>query len=329
MTINIIGAGMAGLLAARMLARYKPIVWEAKEDLPHNHSAVLRFRTSAVGDILGIPFRRVRMVKSAIPWLNPVADDLAYSLKVAGMRRTDRSIPRSTVEAERWIAPPDLIEQMADGVDVRLGHEWKFFGDDPRVISTIPMPALMEALNYPKFYDGGKVEFSSSRGTNISARIRRCEAYASVYVPDLKMPFSRVSITGDELIIECRDEIEEENISGIVLLACRMILGIDHIDVSEVKVHHQEYAKILPIDEGVRRTFIHWASTVQGRAFSLGRYATWRPGLLLDDLIHDVRVIEGLMNSSSPGYDAERLERIAREPKVLDQLATTSASRRS
>lgn len=302
--INIIGAGMAGLLAARMLARYKPVVWEAQSHLPHNHSAVLRFRTPLVGDILGIPFRKVRMTKATKEWRGPIADDLAYSMKVTGQRRTDRSLPRVPVEAERWIAPPNFIEQMAVGVDVRFGHVWNFFEDDKKVISTIPMPDLMRALDYTP-----QPEFVSRSGINVRARIKRTDAYASIYVPNPDLPFSRVSITGDELIVECSSPLDLET-EHIVDKACNMILGTgEHSDVYDVEFRGQTYAKILPIDEGARRTFIHWASTVQGRAFSLGRYATWRPGLLIDDLIQDVRVIESLMNSSSPGYDAERIER--------------------
>jgi len=302
--IYIIGAGMAGLLAARMLARHKPVIWEAQDSLPHNHSAVLRFRTPAVGDILGIPFKKVRMIKATVPWNGPVADDLAYSLKATGVRRTDRSIPRTAVEAERWIAPPNFIEQMAAGLDIRFGHQLQFLDDDAKVISTIPMPALMRALNHSP-----RPEFPFRSGVNISARIMHCDAYASLYVPNPSLPFSRVSITGDELIVECSDnQVNDTNADVTATIACRL-LGIGEGQLYDVQVHEQAYAKILPIDEGARRTFIHWASTIKGRAFSLGRFATWRPGLLLDDLIKDVRVIESLMTSSSPAYDAERIER--------------------
>ncbi len=49
--------------------------------------------------------------------------------------------------------------------------------------------------------------------------------------------------------------------------------------------------KILPIDEDVRKRFIMWASD-KHQVYSLGRFATWRPGLLLDDVVNDVRVIQ-------------------------------------
>jgi hypothetical protein len=147
----IVGAGMAGLLAARMLSHRKPVVWETQKALPNNHSAVLRFRTSQVGDILGIPFKKVNMIKDTLHWRNPIADSLAYSYKNSGSYRSDRSVTRGLVSEERFIAPPDLISQMAEGVKIEFGREYD--PNDPHVrgsnvISTIPMPALMELLDY-------------------------------------------------------------------------------------------------------------------------------------------------------------------------------------
>ena len=53
----------------------------------------------------------------------------------------------------------------------------------------------------------------------------------------------------------------------------------------------QLYAKILPIPEETRKRFILWA-TERHNIYSLGRFATWRPGLLMDDLVNDIRVIQ-------------------------------------
>src|SRR5688572_5532364 len=62
-SLAIAGAGMAGLLAANLLRRHRPEVFERQLDLPHNHSALLRFRSPAVSDATGIPFRRVLIRK--------------------------------------------------------------------------------------------------------------------------------------------------------------------------------------------------------------------------------------------------------------------------
>jgi len=62
--VKIYGAGMAGLLAANMLRRFKPEVCEAQPSLPNNHAALLRFRTDACSRATGIPFRKVSVQKA-------------------------------------------------------------------------------------------------------------------------------------------------------------------------------------------------------------------------------------------------------------------------
>ncbi|MCI0527575.1 MAG: hypothetical protein L0Y56_09050, partial [Nitrospira sp.] len=71
--------------------------------------------------------------------------------------------------------------------------------------------------------------------------------------------------------------------------ACNM-LGLEHKLLNNIKATGQSYSKILPTDNDARREFMHWA-TKNHNVYSLGRFATWRPGLLLDDLVQDVRLI--------------------------------------
>lgn len=295
MTLNIIGAGMAGLLAANMLHRRRPVVFERQKSLPHNHSALLRFRSPVVGEVLGVPFRRVRVVKTTLPWMNPVADAMAYSRKTLGLYRTDRSVVQGTEVVDRWIAPPDLIERMAEGLEVRYDTDCDLLHDGP-AISTIPMPSAMELTGYQP-----RPRFTSVRGCNVVATLPGCDAYVSMYFPAPKIPFYRASITGDQLVVECSGDagVVGPSAAAAESMVERAIyhLGVD-LDVADLptpQVRHQEYGKIVPIDEQERRRFIFWMSTVRGLAFSLGRYGTWRPGLLLDDLVQDVQVIERMI----------------------------------
>lgn len=304
MTIHIVGAGMAGLLAANMLRHRDPIVHEVQPSLPNNHSAVLRFRTSAVGDILNIPFKKVQMIKDHVPWRNVVADALAYSFKNNGKYRSDRSITAGQTTADRWIAPPDLIQRMAERLDIEYGKSFDFqissYGAHIPIISTLPMPILAEALHYE--WKTTDVLFNSVPGLNIKATIADCDAYISLLVPDPEIPFSRISITGNEMIVETTNYGQDLPDIEIVHRAATLI-GLDY-SYSDIRSYPQKYAKITPIDDDIRKEFMHWA-TVHHNIYSLGRFATWRPKLLLDDLIQDIRKIDKWLGSSSK-YDTAR-----------------------
>lgn len=294
MTVTIIGAGMAGLLAANMLGHRQPVVYEIQKSLPNNHSAVLRFRSPIVGDTLNIPFQKVTMIKAHVPWKNPVADALAYSFKNTGKYRSDRSIIAGTTVAERWISPRHLIYLMSERVDVRLDVPFDFKGmqENEIVISTLPMPTLMEALEYPKRQ---MFKWDYVPGINIRAEVPDCDAYVSLLVPDPELPFSRISLTGNELIVECptigpiiKDDYD-------VLALATELLGIPNY-LKNASSSVQRYAKITPIDDDMRKDFMFWA-TDKFNIFSLGRYATWRPNLLLDDLVNDIRLIDRWISS--------------------------------
>lgn len=307
----IIGAGMAGLLAGGMIRDRQVTIYEAAPTLPNNHSAVLRFRSSVVGDTLGIEFKEVKMLKVVHPWMNGVADNLAYAMKCTGTATL-----RSLVSAEggiqkRFIAPSNLIELMVQRIngdfELGIGAILETFQGDP-CISTIPMPALMDILGYKH-----KPEFRYVHGYNINAEISGVEAYASVYIPDPEFPYNRISLTGNRLTIETSLPdttpeafedlfIEADANQEFIIQSALYHLGLSGQDYKNIELKKQRYSKILPIDEQERKRFILWASE-KFNIYSLGRFATWRPGLLLDDLVHDVRVIQRLINGTLNPYD--------------------------
>jgi hypothetical protein len=311
----IIGAGMAGLLAANMLRHPDDVtVVEAAPDIPNNHSAVLRFRTPIVGDMLGIDFRKVRVMKAVQMWGNPVSAALAYSYKCNGFAelRSIASVDGQMVD--RYIAPPNLISLMARNINIVTNRhvdnnalqDWKTAGI--AVISTVPMGAAMSILRWPR----DPPEFHYQHGVNVVCQLRQVDAYASVYVPDPAYLGSRISLTGDEMIIECpgadedylKDlEIIKSSVEAIAVEALTM-LGLPASCLVSFAVKPQRYAKITAIDENIRKSFIMWASS-NYNFYSLGRFATWRPGLLLDDVVHDVRVIQRIIKGdTTPRYEA-------------------------
>lgn len=298
--MRVIGAGMAGLLAAGMLRKDCKAVLEAKASLPDNHSAVLRFRSSIVGDTLNIPFKKVRAVKASLPWRNSIADMMAYSRKTNG-EYTLRSIASANGEqVERYIAPPDFLDRMVAAVQapIRFNHKWTGANDGGTpTISTLPMPVLMRMLNY----EGPTPTFQSRAGYSLRAKIQNCNMFCSLYVPNPGFAPYRISITGDELIAEV---VSSEQATGhhqrMWMDQVLDLMGLDASELSSIELKAQPFMKILPIDEQARKKFIMWASDKHS-IFSLGRFATWRPGLLLDDLVNDVRVIQRI--AASGNYD--------------------------
>lgn len=312
--MNIIGAGMAGLLAGGMIRDRKVSIYESASSLPNNHSAVLRFRTTTVGDVLDIQFKQVQMMKAIHEWRNPVADSLAYSLKCNGTA-TLRSIMSAGPEVhKRYIAPPDLLSQMVDRINGEILFDSKVDASaiakmEGPIISTMPMPMLMGILGFKDL-----PEFRYVHGFNVNCEVEEFNAYVSVYVPDPSELFNRVSLTGNRVTIEVSmpgssseevkarmDEIRNDHCQRSKFLKDALFcLGIDNAKILSERWSLQRYSKILPIDESLRRNFIMWA-TDKYRIYSLGRFATWRPGLLMDDVVNDVRVIRRIIKSGS--YD--------------------------
>lgn len=304
--VTIVGAGLAGLLAANMLRRHSPSILEAQSSLPNNHHAVLRFRTEEVSRQLHIPFKRVRVFKSCDE-CDPIKAAMLYSKKVTGRYELRSLIDLSPVD--RFIAPPNLISQMADGFNPCYDHQWRPGDDEADIptISTMPMVALMDALGY----GGERPAFVSHPGWVIRAGIADCEVYATRYYARHRGDVYRASITGDQLIIEATGEVEPPNVEALHNLISRVLLdfGIEPpLSVFNVDVHKMRYAKIGQLstaDRAKAKQFMFWA-TREHNVYSLGRFATWRAGLLLDDLVKDIITIERWIGEGAPQYDIRK-----------------------
>lgn len=319
MKFTVIGAGMAGLLAAAMLRDECTEVLEAQPELPNNHSALLRFRSSIVGDALNIPFRKVRVMKAAVPYSNnPVGDALAYSLKTNGTATLRSSISANGEVEERFIAPFDLVTVMPAKVTAPIRFSCDWGGKikrqkDHAVISTIPMPTLMRLLSYEPV-----PEFKSVIGFNLNAKLRNVDVCATLYYPDPGKMRYRASLTGDRLTVEYAFPglDKDQTVKKMTQLSdypkkifdeCHEILtdfGLQsNMVIGKPEITLQQYGKIVPISDMERKRFIMWASE-EHDIFSLGRFATWRPGLLMDDLVNDVRVIQRVARDGA--YDHKR-----------------------
>jgi hypothetical protein len=287
--ISIWGAGLSGLIAANVFQNARVYDRNPPPTDGGHHKALLRFRSSAVGDACGIDFRKVRVHKGL--WDNGYVQPNIlhannYSMKVTG-RLADRSI-WDLEPVDRWVAPQDFYAQLLERCNGRV--QWNdevnqlSIGLGP-VISTIPMPALAGILGDP----GPLPAFERS-----SIRVRRwivygADVYQTVYLSDPELSCYRVSITGNLLIAEYMD-------NGCVddpFFYPGQPFGISVRDCEELPAVSQEYGKIAPIDDEWRKQFM-FRATHEHDIYSLGRFATWR-NILLDDVLQDCSVIKRMM----------------------------------
>jgi hypothetical protein len=303
--LTIFGAGLAGLIAARMLIERKPVILEQKDKLPNNHHALLRFRSDAVGEATNIPFRKVSVSKNVIQdaGSNQIRNAVIYSRKVSGMIHSRSVMDLSTVD--RYIAPKDLVARLASTADIQYGKDFLGWSSNlikPHgpVISTIPVPVMMEMF---KWKDA--VKFSNRAGWTIKASINPdldCKLNATIYSARSSDIWYRASVTDDHLMIEGAgsESIDADQCLDI-LNSVVGHFGLMYGDLTTFACHGNAYQKISDLSvsdrESVKR-FVMWLSN-RHQIYSLGRFATWRPKLLLDDLVNDVRVIARLIDGES------------------------------
>ena len=314
----ILGAGMAGCLAGIMNGG--AAIFEAAPSLPENHHGVLRFRTDNISRITGIPFKKVKVFKSI--WcdgkeqpLSPRMNNL-YSQKVVG-KIQERSI-LNIEPAIRYIAPERFHQQlgfmMADRI--KFSHKVESISDqtisfttgsynyqykdkyERPIISTIPLPALLEVL-------GECVHSLTKDVVPKSVFVARLEipganVHQTIYFPHPELGIYRASMVGSTLIIESMNPLDGadelfdvEKAFGMSLFHCRKSLH-----------WIEQKGKFSPIADSERKSCLLNLST-KHNVWSLGRYACWRPSILMDDVYDDILKIRSMMGAHH--YDVRRL----------------------
>jgi len=287
----IIGAGMSGLLCAAL--NPGSIVYEARPEKEQTHKAVFRCKSDSIGQILGIEFKKVFVYKSI--WFDgkdvepsPRMAHL-YSQKVSGKILT-RSILDIT-PCIRYIAPENFYNILESRCAVeynkyiyRSDFIEKSFGECP-VISTIPMPKMMDLLDME-----ARVFPSNPIYVN-RIKIEKCDTYCTIYYPDPEINAYRASINGDILIIESTTPINRKDIYHI----CDSFgIPFTRQMLNYLLNHFQPLGKISAIRNSIREKIIT-DMTLKHNVYSLGRFATWRPKVMLDDVLKDISHIRKMI----------------------------------
>lgn len=292
----ILGAGLSGLLAGALDRRAQLL--EVQPSLPHNHHAVLRFREDKIGRALNIPFRKVRVLKAAWAWSRPVHTITPQMANMYARKVTGSIVDRSILDlkpVERFIAPPDLIQQLADmctgriryGVDAAAG--WKDLARP--LISTIPLPLT---LHHCKIDWEPDELFKSQPIKVLKFTVPGADVFQTVYFPDPDQLVYRASITSNELIVECMSS--EEDPHQLEIDDVLDAFGLTMKDVVPIGTAKQRSGKILPLPEDQRKALLLQLTTAHG-VYSLGRFACWRNSLL-DDVFDDYYRIQRMMRLS-------------------------------
>jgi len=302
--VIIIGAGLSGLIAGALVPEAQ--LFEAASSLPHNHKALLRFRSPEVGKALGIEMREVTVRKGVVTedWTvkneATVRDLNEYAFKVAG-RLTDRSIG-DLRPGQRWIAPDNLVELLEERCAGRINYSHMLVGvhadccmfdvneeergvsRDGPLVSTAPMRVNLAACGIEH-----EVKFQHSAIRVRRFRVPKAEVYQTLYFPSPLTNIYRASMTGDLLIVEYLD-IALGGVSQSDLLHVCDCFGLPRTVHPLDDTHRQPYGKIDPLPAEQRRALL-LEMTVRCGLFSLGRFATWR-NILLDDVLTDLRHIQ-------------------------------------
>lgn len=293
--MNIIGAGLTGLIAAYA---FKDAVIHEYLKEPRVHKAVLRFRTEEVSKLTGIPFKKVTVHKAVSVSGGFVTPNLRhmnhYSLKVTG-GYYDRSIG-NLEPSVRYIAPLDFHQQMLDHHASRI-----FFESDvpltemtTPVISTLPLNVLVDKFKLDAQLP--KEALASAPIYVTTVDFTHCDLYQTIYFPELDTPIYRASMTGSQLIIESMRPITNCMIRKVV-----ETFGLNGGTVHAIGLFNmeQKIGKFTPLEEKYRQQLMYDITTALG-IYSLGRHATWRK-ILLDDVVRDVERIQSMMKTSA--YD--------------------------
>jgi hypothetical protein len=231
--------------------------------LPNNHGALLRFRSDKVETATAVPFRKVRVKKAIkhdgkiITTPNLMLSNM-YSQKVTGSV-LDRSI-NNLDEVDRYIAPWHLINEMAKNCSIEYErkldrssledmHDWE---PHRPIISTLPMPILMKIVGWGEVPDFPKQKIWTQKVKIIDPDCQVCQ---TIYYPDPLIKHYRVSIIGDTLISEFIEK-PDTNIGVHAMDVLSEDFGIRSYKIDDMKESEQEYGKIMPIDDRIRKEFI-------------------------------------------------------------------------
>lgn len=297
--IKIIGAGLTGLVAAKILEDRQPLIIERNAAI-YDPNRRMRFRTPVLAQFARQPLESVLIEKGYEKWLNPVADGMSYSRKCYGISINTADLLVSTGMHQRYVSAPDLVTALATSAKIEFNTEYDFKSKQKEelVISTLPMPVLMEKLDYESSLD-----FRTYRTVRVRAKVKNFDAYLSLLLPSPRTIASRVILMGNELEIEIpRPELDEAGVNAWFAswgdadwmnCARRAMesIGDNQPEFIEPPVAEiDSHPKFLAVSHDERMKFMTWARNEHNIA-SVGKFAQWWPAVTMEDVVIQLNTI--------------------------------------
>ena len=316
-SVLVIGAGIAGTVAARALSRYQVTVVDARPSVPL-HGAVLHLRDPSVAKYLGVPVREVCVRKEVFYnghlWSEPsIHLNNLYSLKLYG--QLGRRSLNDLGEVKRWIIDGEIPELencrlgtrvsslSTEGDPAVTGEVVKAVFSPTRgakseyfdwIVSTAPMETNFKITGL----DPVSPDSFGSRPIFFTRYKLRCisNVHQVIYFPDPEDgPVYRAAIDDCTLIIEGIGDISA--ISVETVLKAFGLRGFNLIRIPEPESTGEiRFGKISVMPEIERRANI-LRLTRSAKLFSFGRHAIWKP-IRSDHLPEDIDKILKLMEST-------------------------------
>lgn len=314
----ILGAGLAGTMAARVLSDHHPgksLLVIDKRPTPDtkNHWALLRFRDLDAARALGIGVEEIE-VEKAVYWRGSlhysadIAMNNTYSLKTYG--HIGRRSLKELGVAKRYLplsnpSPRDCqwgteINALRPGLVVAYSGETRTEIEYKTCISTIPMDELLKSTAGldDAYFLPLRENLKKEPICVFRKKLKgiRCDVNQTIYFPESRFSIYRATLEREEFIIEYMDTGDDAPIDELQeVIGCfgipftRTALG----EISPDDFHRQPYGKTIGIDDDLRRRIIYDLTDTYN-LYSVGRFATWRP-LRADQLVKDVQKVEKMI----------------------------------
>jgi len=308
MKVAVIGAGIAGLIAeGAMLKTFGNDIAvfddKPKKGLSDGHKAVMRLRDRSIKEYVNCDLKKIKAQKAILhkgvlyDRPNLLLNNL-YSLKAYGSLG-NRSLS-SLGDVDRYLISnirANDINYIKEKVyiilkDKKLVLESESKYDYDICISTVPMPALLKmcGLKYHVKFDYRPI-FVTRAKLNIRSNIHQ-----TLYFTD-----SRSTIPY-RMTIQDEDVIAESMFGATDMYNSIEQFGLNrnHIIDGTIDITKQDFGKIEPIDDNLRRRILMDLTDEFG-IYSLGRFATWR-SLRIDQVVEDVKKIIMLIKVKHKAY---------------------------